>query len=140
LDTVIVPNPLDFVNAKNSAVVPVPTLKVADVAPAADVTGLSVVERLEMINAFCEVTETEVPATIPLIENLSASAASTWLSEGTLTVAGDAGTFAVVMLTPFTVNAIMGFAKADGLTKKVEPIPRLSTMAVIFFLNIMPHS
>jgi hypothetical protein len=136
----MVPSPFDFVNAKKSAVVPVPTLNVADVAPAADVTGLSVVERFEMMNAFWEVTDTEVPGTIPLIENLSASAASTWLSEGTLTVAGVAGTFAVVMLTPFMVRAIMGLAKADGLTKKVEPIPRLSTIAVIFFLNMMPHS
>ena len=73
----IVPNPLDFVNAKNSAVVPVPTLKVADVDPAAEVTRLNVVDKLEIINAFCAVTETEVPASIPLIENLSASGAST---------------------------------------------------------------
>jgi hypothetical protein len=61
------------------------------------------------------------------------------LSEGTLTIAGVDETFAVVMLTPFTVKVITAFANAGGLTKKVEPIPRLSTIAVIFFLNIMPH-
>jgi hypothetical protein len=64
------------VYAKKSAVVPVPTLKFADVVPEAEVTGLRVVERFETINAFWEVTETEVPETIPLNENLSASTAS----------------------------------------------------------------
>ena len=76
-ETVIVPKPLDFVNAKNSAVVPVPTLNVAEVDPAEEVTRLNVVDKLETINAFCAVTDTEVPASIPLIENLSASGAST---------------------------------------------------------------
>ena len=51
-ETVIVPKPLDFVNAKNSAVVPVPTLNVAEVDPAEEVTRLNVVDKLETINAF----------------------------------------------------------------------------------------
>ena len=72
----MVPRPLDFVYAKNSAVVPVPTLNVAEVVPEVEVTGVSREFRLETMKAFCAVTETYVPATIPLSENLSASTAS----------------------------------------------------------------
>ena len=55
---------------------PVPTLKVAEVVPAEDVTGFKVEDKFEIMKAFCTVTETEVPAAIPLIENLRASVAS----------------------------------------------------------------
>ena len=72
----IVPRPLDFVYAKNSAVVPVPTLKVAEVVPEEEVTGESKEFKFETMNAFCAVTETAVLATIPLSENLSASVGS----------------------------------------------------------------
>ena len=130
----MVPRPLDFVYAKNSAVVPVPTLNIAEVVPEMEVTGVSREFRLETMKAFCAVTETDVPATIPLSENLSASTASILWSEGTLTTAGVEATFAVVIVTPFTDRATTGFANADGLTKNVERTPMLSSSAVIFFL------
>ena len=72
----IVPRPLDFVYTKNSAVVPVPTLNDAEVVPEVEVTGVSREFKLETMKAFCAVTETVVPATIPLSEKLSASTAS----------------------------------------------------------------
>jgi hypothetical protein len=130
----MVPRPLDFVYAKNSAVVPVPTLNVAEVAPEVEVTGVSREFRLERMKAFCAVTATDVPATIPLSENLSASPASILLSEGTLTTAGVEATFAVVIVTPFTDRATTGLANADVLTKNVEKTPMLSSNAVIFLL------
>ena len=139
-ETVIVPSPVDFVKAKNSAVVPVPTLNVAEVEPAAEVTGFRVEDKFEIINAFCAVTETEVPASMPVIENLRPSGASTRLSEGTLTVAGVLATLAEVIVTPLRVNAIEGIAKAVGVIRNVEKIPILSAKAICLFLFMMPHS
>lgn len=135
----IVPRPLDFVKAKNSAVVPVPTLNIAEADPAVELTGLKTEDRFETTNAFCRVTETAVPGVIALIENFSASEASIWLSEGTLTIAGVEAAFAVVIETPFMVKTMDVFARAEGLTKNVETTPKPIIIAVNFFLYMMPH-
>lgn len=133
-------NPVDLVYAKNSAVVPVPTLKVDEVDPAVEVTGFKVEDKFETTEAFWAVTEMEVPGVIPIIENLRLSAASTVLSEGTLKVAGVLATFAVVILTPFMDSVIEGFADADGAPQKGERSPILNASPIDLLLFMKPLS
>ena len=92
--------------------------------------GVSVVERVETTKAFVAVTVTVDPASTPVNENRTASAASTELSDGTETVAGVDDDVADVIATPFTVNetvatacALVVFSKESSspATRAIEP-------------------
>jgi hypothetical protein len=138
---VIVPSWLDFVNAKNSDVEPVVTLKFAEVSPAVLLTGFSVVEREEIINELVAETMMFVPASTPVREKRTASDPSTKLSDGTVTLAGVVDTAAVVMTTPFILNVIVGAALAGVAPISDTRSPPASNVEINDFLETdMPYS
>ena len=116
------PTAVVFVNAKKLAVVPVPVLMLHEEAPADAVTGTVSVAKAATKDAFTADALTVEPAKSPVTSNLTASAAPTELSAGTVTVAGVADEAAVVTATPFTERAIVGTFALAGATVKAEPI------------------
>jgi hypothetical protein len=97
--------------------------------------GLSVVERVETTKAFVAATVTVDPASTPVNENRTASAASTVLSDGTEILAGVVDDVADVIATPFTVNETVATACALVAPKSESSNPDTTTIeATVFFL------
>jgi hypothetical protein len=104
-------------------------------------TGLRVVESEGTIKEFVAATVTVVPVPTLLSENLTASTASTELSDGTVTLAGVEETLAVEITTPLMLSATIGLALAGVAPISDSRSPPASNDEINDFLETdMPYS
>jgi hypothetical protein len=102
---------------------------------------LRVVESEGTIKEFVAATVTVVPVPTLLSENLTASTASTELSDGTVTLAGVEETLAVEITTPLILSATIGLALAGVAPISDSRSPPASNDEINDFLETdMLHS